>query len=70
MTLMQVFESLPLADKTVVKHKFTHQGYKLVNDLGYPSVYRVVGTDGIELGAVKYYKGRKLCAYEKVKRDR
>ena len=64
MTLAQAFDELPKSERTIFRHKFNYKGIQLINDTDYgPCFYRVV-VDGIELGAVYYYGGRKLASYE------
>lgn len=65
MTIGQIFETLPKSEKTLAKHKYSHLGYQLMNDMGHPCEYRVVDQDSIEIGMVRYYRGRLLSAYEK-----
>ena len=62
--LLDVFERLPLTERTLLKrlHKYS---FELLNDTGDGCLYRVVA-DGVEMGAIKYYRGRKLAIWEKV----
>jgi len=66
MTIDEVYDALPMSEKTLVKH--WHRGqYKnlpclVKNDQGHPCEWRVEYA-GETIGMVKYYKGRKLCAY-------
>lgn len=62
--ILDVFERLPLTERTLLKrlHKYS---FELRNDTGDGCLYRVIA-DGIEMGAIKYYRGRKLAIWEKV----
>lgn len=63
--LYKFYESLPLSEQTLKRHKWEWQGCQLVNDL-FPCEYRIL-KDGNEIGMVKYYHGRKLYMYEVAK---
>ena len=60
------FELVPKSEKTIVRHKFVFGGWTFLNDLGEPCLYRIVATNdhSVCLGAIKYYRGRKLSCYE------
>lgn len=60
--LSTLFEQLPLTERTLLKHR-SQYGALITNDTGEPCLYRVI-VEGVEIGAVRYYKGRRLCAYE------
>lgn len=66
MTIQRMFDLAPKSERTLIKHGFYIAGYHFLNDLGHPCEYRVVGVGPREIGLIKYYKGRKLTAYEKV----
>ena len=62
--LLEVYESLPKSERTIQKHGYKHGQYRLLNDTHYgPCFYRIVAGNR-EIGAVKYYGGRLLSAYE------
>lgn len=66
MTIAKMFEIAPKSERTLIKHGYYIAGYHFLNDQGQACEYRVVGVGPREIGLIKYYKGRKLCAYEKV----
>jgi hypothetical protein len=61
MNIADVFESLPLSEKTLLKH-LNDYPYRLTNE-DHPCEY-VVHDGSYIVGMVKYYKGRKLSCYE------
>lgn len=63
MTILEAFEILPKSDKTIVRHRFRIGDLILRNCLGSPCDY-LVCEFGKVLGAVRYYRGRKLSCYE------
>jgi hypothetical protein len=73
LNLIEVYEQLPLTERTLLKRiRRNEYPFQLLNDYGQPCEYRVV-ENGVELGMVKYYGGRKLACYELTKpasRDR
>lgn len=64
---LSAYESLPLSEQTLIRHKYNWHGVKLLNDFGYPCDYRIITNTGMEIGRVKYYKQRKLMFYEVLK---
>ena len=64
--MKDIYDRLPLSEQTLKRHKYTWDGHKLLNDFGYPCDYRIVDSFGVEIGIIKYYRGRKLMFYEKV----
>ena len=65
LTLLEVYKNSPKSERTLIKHGYVGwKGTKFINDTAYgPCFYRVV-SGGQDLGAIKYYKGRILRAYE------
>lgn len=66
MTLLEAFDVLPKSESTLLKWSSNGKlSFQVLNDTEYgPCMYRIV-VSGEELGAVKYYGGRKLACYEK-----
>lgn len=59
--LMTVFECLPLTERIALKKaKRGDFAFEFLNDTGDPCLYRII-VKGQEVGAVRYYRGRKLC---------
>jgi hypothetical protein len=61
--ILDVFEKLPLTERTLLK-RLNKYSFELLNDTGDGCLYRVIA-DGVEMGAIKYYKGRKFCIWER-----
>lgn len=64
MNFQTLYAKAPLSERTLIKHKFTVYGHRFVNDLGYACDYRIIDSSGCEIGMIRYYKGRKLAAYQ------
>ena len=64
MTIGKLFDTMPKSERTLQKHGYQWNGAKLVNDTGKPCFYRAV-INGNEIGAIVYYRGRLLTAYER-----
>jgi len=64
MELIEIFETLPLSQKTldkrIIKNKLP---YILVPSIYHPAEYYFLNKRGESCGMVKYYKGRKLSCY-------
>lgn len=63
--LLDIFKRLPLSERALLKrlHKYP---FELRNDTGHSCLYRVI-VNGFEIGAIKYYKGRKLAMWELIR---
>lgn len=63
MNIGDIFEIAPKSESTIVRHSYIWNGYQFINDMGLPCDYRIVKND-IELGIIKYYRGRLLTCYQ------
>ncbi len=64
MTITEVFETLPLTEKTLLKRIVKGLlPFVLKNDGGHPCEYYFKNKDGKDCGMVKYYRGRILSCY-------
>ena len=63
MTIGEIYEKAPKSERTLMRHKYKWLGCQFKNDLGYACEYRVI-YQGEDLGMIKYYGGRLLCAYK------
>ena len=62
MTAIKAFETLPLSEKTVIRHRFQFGSLVLRNNLRHPCLYSIFDRSvNRQIGIVQYYKGRKLC---------
>lgn len=64
MSIGKAYDTLPMSERTLLKHRAEYP-FVVTNDTGRPCVYRVIH-EGVELGLVTYYKGRKLTCDERV----
>ena len=65
MNELEAFETLPLSERTILRHRFQIGNLRLINNLGHPCLYAIFDRDeNREIGIVQYYKGRKLCLRE------
>lgn len=64
MSICKAYDMLPMAERTLIKHRAEYP-FIVTNDAGSPCVWRVVH-EGVELGLVTYYKGRKLTCDARV----
>ena len=60
------FELAPTSEQTLKKHKYFYMGAKFINDIGHPCEYRVV-VNNVDIGVIKYYRGRKLVCFRIIK---
>lgn len=61
MTITEIYDLLPLTERTMMKRRSTYP-FTIANDIGYASTWRVIFA-GVELGIVVYCRGRKLCCH-------
>lgn len=62
--LLEIYKAAPKSERTLARWKYQVNGYKFRNDTGEPCLYRIEAANGLEIGAIRYYHGRLLCAYE------
>lgn len=64
MTIQEVYDSLPMSERTLLKRIANNfLPFVLANDGGHPCEYYIKNKAGQNCGMVKYYKGRKLTVY-------
>ena len=55
----------PKCEKTIIKNNYNYKGIEYINNIGLSCVYRIVKENKDTGVAVKYYKGKLLCEYNK-----
>ncbi len=61
-TIGEVFENLPLTERTFIKRLNADEYDFTIDNEAHPCEYDLL-REGKRFGMVKYYKGRKLCCY-------
>lgn len=61
MTITEVDDMLPLTERVMMKRRDGYP-FKITNDLGHPSHWRVE-IEGQTIGVIVYHRGRKLACH-------